>query len=431
MQQSNRLLTEHSSDSGACAMTQRILYLDAWSGLSGDMMLAALLDVGRDEPQVEGSLHAAVESLGLAGVRVEVSREVEWGIACTRVRVTDEHAPSLRRLDEMVRVIQSADVSDPVRKQSLDAMTRLAEVEAAVHGCSVEEIHFHEVGAADTIVDVLGACVLVEALAVTRVYVSEIPLGGGMVEIAHGRMGVPAPATTLLLEGYRVRGGPEMRELTTPTGALLVRQLQAVQGPLPRMTVDRVGYGAGTMKLDGGPNVLRTVLGRADTEGPGLGGSRPPEERHAAVELVTNLDDVSAEVIGHTVRRLREDGALDVWTVAAQMKKDRPGVVLHALVPVDAEGCALDTIFKETGTLGVRRQLCDRHVAERGVVTATVDGAAVRVKWGRWRDAIVSIAPEHDDAASVAVAQKKPLKEVMRLATEAARTMLEAGSCDG
>jgi len=412
-------------------MARNLLYLDPWSGLSGDMMLAALLDAGGQA--AESALHEAVASLGLRDTVVEITHGSDWGIACTRVDVRAEQSPPLRHLSDMLRVIAGAAVSERVKAQSRAAVTRLAEVEAGIHRCSVDEIHFHEVGAADTLVDVVGTFVLVEALGVDEVFVGTIPVGGGTVEIAHGRMGVPAPATAALLAGYQVAGGPEMRELTTPTGALLAGQLHAQQGALPAMTVQAVGYGAGTMKLEHGPNVLRIVLGEAaDTAGaeaagalgaPGVDG----RAREAVVELQTNIDDVSPEVIGYALRRLREAGALDAWTVAAQMKKDRPGVVVHVLVAPGREGEAVDILFAETGTLGVRRSVLSRYVAGRGTVTVSVAGHDVAVKWGRWGGRMVSLAPEHEDAAAVAAALGIPLREVMHRASEAARRLLEQG----
>ena len=203
-------------------MEQLILYLDPWSGVSGDMLLAALLDLDRESRHLEAALRGAVGALGLDEALIEVAHEVERGIACTRVRVKEEGAAPLRHLADMERMIGgAAALSDGVREGALQAVRRLAEVEAAVHGCAVEEIHFHEVGAVDTLVDIVGTFTLVEALGVQQVMVGVIPVGGGTVEIAHGRMGVPAPATTRLLEGYEIVGGPELRELTTPTGALL------------------------------------------------------------------------------------------------------------------------------------------------------------------------------------------------------------------
>ncbi len=285
----------------------------------------------------------------------------------------------------------------------------------------LEDIHFHEVGAVDTLVDIVGVLVLVEALRVDRVVVGPLPLGGGTVDIAHGRMGVPAPATALLLKGYPVMGGPEMRELTTPTGALLVTELAAVPGQLPPMHIEKVGHGAGSMALERGPNILRVLVGRPWGD-PGLAGALG--ETDTVIELQTNLDDVSPEVVGHTCRLLRDAGALDVWTVAAQMKKSRPGVVVHALVHPEAESAVVELLLRQTGTLGVRRQTASRWLAARGTVTVEVDGHAVRVKWGRWRGQLVSAAPEYEDAASAAAATGLPLRVVMQRATEAASARL-------
>ena len=407
-------------------MARNLLYLDPWSGLSGDMMLAALLDAGGQA--AESALHEAVASLGLKDTAVEITHDVEWGIACTRVNVRAEQSPPLRHLSDMLQVIGGAVLSERVKAQSGAAVGRLAEVEAGIHGCSAAQVHFHEVGAADTLVDVVGTFVLVEALGVDDVFVGTIPVGGGTVEIAHGRMGVPAPATAALLTGYQVVGGPEMRELTTPTGALLAGQLQARQGPLPAMTVRSIGYGAGTMKLEHGPNLLRAVLGEAahgagaDAAG-GVGG----RALDAVVDLQTNIDNVSPEVIGHTLRRLREAGALDAWTVAAHMKKDRPGVVLHVLVTPSKEAETVDILFAETGTLGVRRSDLSRYVADRGSVSVSVAGHDVAVKWGRWGGRTMSLAPEYEDAAAAAALSGIPLREVMHLAREAARGVVERG----
>ncbi len=400
-----------------------ILHLDPWSGISGDMLLAALLDADRVSGRAEVVLRSAVDALGLEGTSIEVVHDVEWGVDCTRVRVDDGEAAPLRRLQEMEQVISGAALSWQVREQSMAAVRRLAEVEAGVHGCSVDEIHFHEIGAVDTLVDIVGTFALLESLGIDEVHVGTIPVGGGKVEIAHGVMGVPAPATLLLLQGYPIVGGPEERELTTPTGALLVGQLKAKTGGLPALCPDKVGYGAGTMKLAHGPNVLRVVIGRAVQQ------ARPAD---SVVELETNLDDVSAEVVAHTCEVLLAAGALDAWTSPAQMKKGRLGAVLHVLVRVDAEDSTVRSIFEETGTLGIRRSLVSRHVADRGVVKVQVAGSeVVDVKWGKWADHLVSVAAEYEDCARVASAIGVPLKEVARSAVEAARKVLAAGEPRG
>jgi len=404
-------------------MSRPILYLDPWTGVSGDMVLAALLDTDREDGRLEARLRSAVAALGLGGTVIEVTRDVEWGVACTRTRVRENAATPLRHLADMEAIIGGAPLSEWVRARATEAVRRLAAVEAGIHGCSPHEICFHEVGAVDTLVDVVGTFVLVEALGIERVMVGPIPVGGGSVEIAHGRIGVPAPATIKLLEGYDIVGGPEMLELTTPTGALLVGQLRAEKGYLPAMRSEKIGYGAGSMKLEHGPNVLRVVIGPASqtlASGAEVDGCQ-------VVELQSNLDDISPEVIGHTCRLLRDAGALDVWTVAAHMKKDRPGVVLHTLVRPGGETSAVETIFEQTGTLGVRRQAVSRHVATRGVVTVRVAEKEVKVKWGGWQGRLVSVAPEYEDAVAASVAAGLSLKDVMHEAIEAAKALLGSG----
>jgi pyridinium-3,5-bisthiocarboxylic acid mononucleotide nickel chelatase len=400
---------------------ERILYVDPWSGISGDMFLAALVDSDRAEGRLERVLKDAVAMLAIDGASVEVSRDTEWGVACTRISVLEGSAPELRHLPQMETIISGSGLPPAVISRSLAAVRRLAEVEASVHGCSVDHIHFHEVGAVDTLVDVVGTFALVEALGIARVAVGIMPVGGGTVEIAHGRMGVPAPATARLLEGYPVVGGPEDRELTTPTGALLISEMAAVSGSLPPMEISSIGHGAGTMKLKGGPNVLRVLIGTAV-------GAEGDEGADHVVELQTNLDDVSGEVVGHACRVLREAGALDVWTVPAMMKKERPAIVMHVLVTPEHEAELLAALFAETGTLGVRRQTITRSVADRGVITVEVAGAAVRVKWGRWQGRLTSLAAEFEDAVAASSASGVPLKVIMDLATARARDFV--GECN-
>ena len=233
-------------------------------------------------------------------------------------------------------------------------------------------------------------------------------------------MSVPAPATAALLMGYETVGGPEMRELTTPTGALLIGQLGARSGPMPAMTCERVGYGCGTMKFHSGPNVLRVVVGSEaslSADWPRWGGDQ-------VVELESNIDDVSPEVVGHVCNRLRSAGALEVWTTPAFMKKDRSGAVLHALVrPTDALDLSA-LVMRETGSLGVRRQIKSRVVAERGTVAVEVAGTEVTVKWGRHEGALISVAAEYDSAVAAADATGLPLKDVMVEAAQQAWSVL-------
>lgn len=400
-----------------------VLYIDPWMGVAGDMLMAALLDTDRGGSHLEPVLRQTLAAMGLDPAIVSVLREVDQGIECSAVRVRDEDNAPLRHLSDLVKILDQSALPPKVRERSRSAFERLAEVEASVHGCSFDEIHFHEVGAVDTLVDVVGVFALIEALGIESVSVGIIPVGGGTVNIAHGQMRVPAPATASLLTGYPVMGGPEMRELTTPTGALLVSELKAEAGPMPGMVVDRIGYGCGTMKFHSGPNVLRVFVGRAGTDS----GEEAESGVDVVIELESNLDNVSAEVIGHTCRLLRDAGALEVWTAPVFMKKDRPGVVLHTLVSPGAEGALSDIIIAETGTLGVRRQSKRRTVAERGMVTVSIDGTEVAVKWGRHQGRLTSVTPEYDSAAAASEAAGVPLKELMSRAVEEARRLLQTG----
>ena len=399
-----------------------VLYLDPWSGISGDMLLAALLDTDRQNGRLEKVLRTVVDALALEGTRIDVMRSTLRGVECTRITVDDGDAAPLRHLHEMEQVITGAALSWEVRERATQAVRRLAEVEAKIHGCSVNEIHFHEIGAVDTLVDVVGAFALVEALGIEQVFVGTIPVGGGTVEIDHGVVGVPAPATLELLDGYPIGGGPEDRELTTPTGALLVGQLGAQAGPMPAMRPRRVGYGGGTMELERGANVLRAVIGSPLDRALG---------NDTVVELTTNLDDLSPEVVAHATGVLLSEGALDVWTVPCLMKKGRPGVVLHALVQQEAETQTVTRLFEQTGTLGIRRSLSARYVAERGKVMVELKGKSVAVKWGKWEGALVSVAAEYEDCARVAAGSGIPLKEVIQTAEAEARRVLDGVEAHG
>ena len=317
-------------------------------------------------------------------------------------------------------VVGAADLPAEVRARSLHALRRLATVEAGLHGVGLEEVHFHELGAVDTLVDVVGAFALVHALGVGRCVHAPVPVGSGRVRTEHGELGVPAPATLALLQGRPIAGGPERVEVTTPTGALLLSELAAGAGPLPAMVVERVGYGAGHRRLASGPNLLRVVLG---SEAAGSETAEPEGSRGDHVVLLeTVVDDASPEVLGHLFERLRREGALEVWWSPAYMKKSRPAVALSALCAAEDEQRLVEIVFAESGTFGVRRAVVERHVLARSWVSVEVEGVPVRVKVGHWGDRVVTLAPEFDDVAAVAEASGLPLREVVRAAHEAVRS---------
>jgi pyridinium-3,5-bisthiocarboxylic acid mononucleotide nickel chelatase len=317
--------------------------------------------------------------------------------ACSvTVVVPDAQHSTHRHLADIVALIDGSRLSERAKRDSRAIFQLLAQAEGRVHGVPVEQVHFHEVGAVDTIVDVVGFFALLEALRVEDIVIGTIPVGGGRVEIEHGSMSVPAPATVELLRGFPIVGGPEEKELTTPTGALLIGQAGARPGLLPPMLAEEVGYGSGSMRLNVGPNVLRAVLGHplGSSGGASPGGSSASSV--GSVLLETNLDDVSPETVAHACEKLRQAGALDVWVTPAFTKKQRPGMMISVLSSPENEDALVELMFRETGTLGIRRHATGRYVAERGFLTVEVAGRPVAVKWGRWRGGPRTFAAEYE-----------------------------------
>ncbi|MDZ7615921.1 MAG: nickel pincer cofactor biosynthesis protein LarC [Patescibacteria group bacterium] len=328
----------------------RIAYFDCASGISGDMTLGALVDAGADLD----AMNRAIHSLGLPGCRLVAQEVKKHALRATQVTVeyTPEHKH--RHLHHILAMLDAAELTGRQRQTARQIFTRLAEAEAKVHGCAIEKVHFHEVGAADSIADVVGAAVGLDLLGVDRVVASPVTTGHGRVRIAHGEVSIPAPATAELLCGIPVAESRIEGELTTPTGAAILATLAERFGPMPSMTIVRVGCGAGQMDLPEQANVLRLILGEvADAD----------EEEVCMVE--TNLDDTSGEMIGHAVMRLWQTGALDVFTTAIQMKKNRPGATISVLCRTADAPAVEAVLFRETSTLGVRRWPVARQVLAR------------------------------------------------------------------
>lgn len=388
------------------------------------MLVASLLDLDPSGVS-EGVLRDAVARLGLGDVRLEVSSGTDSGIVCRRLDVVAGGEPPARTLSMAEGVVTAAGLPRRVEERSLAALRRLAGVEAALHGVTPEEVHFHELGAVDTLVDVVGCFALVEALAVQRVACSPVPVGSGRVSTEHGSLGVPAPATLALLAGVPVWGGPESSEVTTPTGALLVTALADEYGPMPAMTVEAVGYGGGSRRLAHGPNVLRSVLGvvgSSASTAEALGGGGEGNDR--VVVLETMIDDVSPEVLGHLHGLLLEAGALEAWWTPVSVKKGRPAAALTLLCRPEREQPLVDLVFRESTTFGLRRSLHERHLLAREWVDVEVRGERVRVKVGRRAGRVLTVSPEYEDAALAARRVRVPLKEIMHEAGQAARMLL-------
>jgi uncharacterized protein (TIGR00299 family) protein len=380
----------------------RLAYLDCVAGIAGDMLLAALVDAGADAAR----LRQIPATLGLAGVEIAIERVERQGVGALHVEVhvsRDDHP------HRGWREIRSLLESTGAPSAAVAVFARLAEAEANVHGLPAEDVHFHELGAIDTLVDVCGAVALLEDLGVQRVVCSPLPVSRGLVRAAHGVLPTPAPATLELLRGAPLYGVETGGELVTPTGAALVATLAEAFGPLPPLTLDTTGYGAGSRDLPDRPNVLRVLLGETHAEA------------HPEVSLLeTNLDDLNPELIPDAVERCYSAGALDVWTVPALMKKGRPGVVLSALARPAAEGDVARAILEETSALGLRVSRLRRYELAREERVVELEGGSVRVKLGLLDGRIVNVAPEHDDCAVIARATGRSVKSVWAAALAAA-----------
>jgi uncharacterized protein (TIGR00299 family) protein len=383
----------------------RLLYLDCVGGAAGDMLLAALLDAGADPDAVRA---------GLAGLRVDglelcTERAVRHGISALRATVRGAAGQPHRDWGSIRDQIDAAGLAERPRARAQEAFRRLAIAEGRIHDIEPERVHFHEVGAVDAIGEVCGVALALESLRIDRVVCSPLPLGRGLVEAAHGRLPLPAPATLALLEGAPVYGVALEAELVTPTGAALIAALADDYGPLPSLTLERAGYGAGTRDLAAVPNVVRAIVGVA-----AQGGVR-------TVSLIeANLDDLLPELAPDATAACFAAGALDVWTTPAQMKRGRPGFVISALARPGDEDAVATAMLRETSTLGVRIAHLDRIELERESRTVQVAGEPVRVKVGRLDGRVVNLAPEHADCERAARITGDPVKTVWARALAAA-----------
>ncbi len=403
-------------------MPVRIAYFDCFSGFAGDMALGALVDAGADPAAVA----AAIAPLGL-GTRFELrfERVRRGALSATkaRVEVTERDAPA-RTLYDVEALIERAAIDRAIAAPAREAFRRLAEAEARVHGTSVESVHFHEVGAIDAIVDICGTCAALALLGIEEVRASEPVLGRGTIRSAHGELPAPGPAVLALLEGVPVRSRDVPHELTTPTGAALLRALARGFGPMPAMTLRAVGVGAGEADFPTHANVCRVLVGERAAPGepaaaPGpAGAAAPAPERCVVIE--TNLDDLSPQLVAHAVEACFRAGALDAFTIPCHMKKGRPGVLFAAIAPEGAAAAVEEAIFRETTTFGVRRRLCDRTVLAREIARIETAFGPVEVKLGRLGGRVLTATPEFESVRRLAEERGAPLRAVHEAATEAA-----------
>lgn len=392
-----------------------IAILDPFSGISGDMTLGALVDVGLDPDW----LRALPQRLGLAGVGVRIAPVRRAGIACTKVDFDIPPQPHDRGIEEIRAIVDGAALPEDVRRRADAAFTAIAEAEGAIHGVPADHVHLHEVGAVDAILDVVGAVWGFSKLGAERVYCAPVSLGDGTVQAAHGTFPVPAPATLRLLEGHRVRPGPEgAGELVTPTGAALVRVLSS--GPPPASYVPRrSGFGAGTRDPHERPNALRLVLAEPQARGNVV-------VEHLA-QLITDVDDMEGELIAGAAETLRREGALDVVLVPTLMKKGRPGTRVEVLCSPEHADALEAALFAHTTAIGVRRVQVERAALPREEGTVSALDHDIRVKIVTLPSGVRRAKPEYDDVARVAAHSGRAEYEVAALAREAAERLLAAG----
>lgn len=379
-------------------------YFDCFAGASGDMILGALMDAGLELELLKGEL----AKLHLTHYDLQVKKVAKRGIGGSQALVSvdeDHHHHHHRHLHDIEEIIDKSDLKESIKRRSIEIFTRLAEAEAKVHQTTIEQIHFHEVGAMDAIIDVVGAVAGLAALGIEKVYCSPLHVGTGTVECAHGTLPVPAPATAELIRGKPVYSTGVEGELLTPTGAAILTTVSSGFGPMPSMTLEEIGYGAGTSEPTI-PNLLRVAIGEALDEVKGY-----QIEQVAVVE--TSIDDMNPEVYDYLIHKMLDMGALDVFLTPLQMKKNRPGTMVTVICVPDNVGNFSDFLMRETTTIGLRWRVDNRIKARRTTREVQTKYGTIKLKVAQVGDSAINVSPEYEDCKRVAIEKKVPLKEVM------------------
>ena len=377
----------------------RAAYFDCYSGISGDMILGALVDLGVDPRKIR----KALKTLDLKGYKLKTSRVQRGLIAGTKVQVSltkSSHHPA-RKYSDIKKLIADSDLSSTAKKNSLEIFKRIAQVEAAIHDTTMEKIHFHEIGAVDSIVDIVGGVVAIESLKLDKIYASPLNVGEGFVQCDHGCLPVPAPATLKLLQGIPVFSNGIKKELTTPTGAAMIGFYADKFGSLPAMKIVGDGYGAGDHIIAEMPNMLRVVLGEISAES---------DEELVLIE--TNIDDMNPEFYEGTMESLFKAGALDVYLTPIIMKKSRPANKISVLSSETDRQAMTEILLHETSSFGVRYFRIGRTVLEREMKTVNISWGSVRIKIGKFNGKVIQISPEYEDCKKIAYKEKVPVKQV-------------------
>ncbi|MED4917362.1 nickel pincer cofactor biosynthesis protein LarC [Geobacillus thermodenitrificans] len=408
----------------------RILYLDCFSGISGDMTVGALVDAGVPPEKIEAEL----KKLPLSGYQLQWDRVVKKGIYATKFEVMmqesamDHHDHEShhahRHYSDIIDMICRSELSSEVKKRSKQIFHCIAVAEAKIHGMPVEKVHFHEVGAVDSIVDIVATAVALTELNVDYIVSAPVPLGCGSICCAHGTYPVPAPATLEILQGVPIRSSHLSFELTTPTGAGIIKSQVNSYGPLPSMKVSAIGYGAGARDLPDQPNVLRVVIGEgAHARADSLSSSHLEEETVYILEC--QLDDMPGEALGYVMDRLFQKGALDVYYTPVFMKKNRPGVLLTVLASAPHVEQCEQFVLKETTTLGIRKDIWMRKVLEREVVSVATSYGNIRVKQAIHQGKVIRQMPEYEDVKEAALAHQAAFLDVYAEAAQQARKKIK------
>lgn len=377
----------------------KTLYFDCFAGASGDMILGAMVAAGV-EPDF---LREQLSLLRVSGFSVEFETVNRSGLSATYARVETAHEHKHRHLSDIKQIIEGSDLASAVKQRAVQIFTRLAEAEARVHNEPIDHVHFHEVGALDAIIDVVGAAICFDVLKIERFVCSPLHVGSGMVKMAHGQFPIPPPAVTELLKGVPFYATEIKGELLTPTGAAIITTVCSEYGPIPEMKTEATGYGAGTREYQDFPNVLRVMLGETEM-------SSATDERLWMLE--TNLDDASPQIIGHVMDRVLELGALDCFFTSVQMKKNRPGVLLSVLCGRDEKEAVMRLLFTETTTLGVRSYEVARRALQRSVVRVETQYGPIDVKVAHLDGRVVNEMPEFEQCREAAARAGVPLKIV-------------------
>lgn len=374
-------------------------YFDCYCGISGDMVLGALADAGLDFK----AWLAEIDKLGLSGYDISKKKVKRTGLAGTKVTIKVTEPQPARHLAEIERLIGRSKISSTAKEKSLRVFRRLADSEARAHGVAVEKVHFHEVGAVDSIIDIVGSTIALEMMGIDNILSSPLNLGSGTVKFSHGTFPVPAPATAALIKGFPAYASEIKAELTTPTGAALITTLAEGAGPMPQMTMEKIGYGAGSRELPETPNMLRVFIG--ETAG--------AYEQDTVSIIEANIDDMDPRIYEYVMERLFKAGAVDVWLTPIVMKKSRPGVTLSVMADASKISSLVDIIMNETTTFGVRIYEAGRRKLAREFKDVGTKYGKVSVKVGLVGGKAVKAVPEYEDVKAAAMKSGRPLREIL------------------